>query len=73
MAWIAKGTKRPFFYQCCLPFMRSVDGITESACHLHLKMGCYCKEDFLRLGVLLGLPPLSLVDLFHATSGGFSS
>jgi hypothetical protein len=29
------------------------------------------KESFFSLGVLSGLPPLSLVDLFHSTSEGF--
>jgi hypothetical protein len=31
------------------------------------------REGFSRLGALSNLPPLSLVDLLHATSGGFGS
>jgi hypothetical protein len=30
------------------------------------------REGFSKLGGLLGLPPLSLVDTLHASSGGFS-
>jgi hypothetical protein len=31
------------------------------------------REASSRLGVLLGLPPLSLVDMIQATSGGFGT
>jgi len=30
------------------------------------------REGFFRLEVLWGLPHLSLMDMFHATSGGFN-
>jgi len=73
MVWTAKGIKgRPFsvlhsFYK------QNVGGITESAWRLHFKMGCYCKESSFNLGVLSSLPPLSLVDSLHVTSGSIFS
>jgi hypothetical protein len=30
------------------------------------------REDYSKLGSLSGLPPLSLVDVLHASSGGFN-
>jgi len=35
-------------------------------------MGYYYKEGFFKLGVLLGLPLISLIDLLHLTSEGFN-
>ncbi len=54
------------------------------AASIHFEMGCNCKcegsrvqgsrvQVSSRLGALLGLPTLSLVDWLHATGGGFGS
>jgi len=36
------------------------------------RQGFTTREGSSKLGGLLGLPPLSLVDMLHASSGGFS-
>jgi hypothetical protein len=48
-----------------------VSGFIESACCLHFEVGCYYREGSSWLGVLLSLPPLFLIDMLHATNGGF--
>ncbi len=39
---------------------------------VHLEVCCYCMEGFFKFQVLLGLIPLSLVDVLHVIGGGFN-
>jgi hypothetical protein len=49
----------------------NVDGITES--DSISKWVVIAKGGFSKFGVLLGLPPLSFIDMLHVTNGGFGS
>jgi len=53
---------------------KSVNGIIKSAGYPHLKKQAIIEgKGSSRLGVLVGLPPVSLVDILQATGGRFGS
>jgi hypothetical protein len=74
MAWIRKGTRGPplsvlrsFYKQRVLMALQRVQ-VTSI-----LRWAIIVGEGSSRLGILLGLPTLSLVDMLDATNGGFDT
>jgi hypothetical protein len=72
MACTTKGTQGLPLSMFFFSMDKNVNGIIESTSRLHFEANYYCKGGFFKLGVLLGLPPLSLIDMLHVIGGGFS-
>jgi hypothetical protein len=74
VAWIAKGTGGPPLSILCSFYNQSVSMTLRRAQVVSIsKWAVTAGEGSSGLGVLLGLPPLSLVNMLHASGGKFDS
>jgi hypothetical protein len=74
MAWTTKGTEGPFLTVLHSFYRHRVSVALQRVQATYLsKWVVIAGEGSSRLGVLLGLPPFFLINMLHATSGGFST
>ncbi len=73
MAWTTKGTGGPLLSLLCSFYkQRVLMALQKIQVASILRHVVIAREGFFKLRVLLNLPLLFLVDMFHVTSGGFS-
>jgi hypothetical protein len=72
MAWIAKGIKSLPFLVLHFFINKMLVALQKAHAVSILKQVVITRESSSRLGILLSLPSLSLVDLLRVTSGGFN-
>ncbi len=72
MAWTTKGIGRfPLSMLCSFYKQKMLLDLQRTQVVSILNWAITVREGF-RLGILWGLPPLSLIDMFHASGGGFN-